>query len=274
MPELPEVEVVRQGIDPFVSQQCLTGAVVRQPQLRWPVTKNLHQILVNQQVLKTDRRGKYLLLRCTDGTLLIHLGMSGVLSWLPGRPDDHPLKKHDHIDLLFGKGLLRLNDPRRFGAVLWVDSPRLENHPLLTHLGLEPWDPFLTPQRLYQLSRGRQLPIKQALLAGHWVVGVGNIYASESLFRSGIDPRRAAGRISLQRYDKLLNAIRQILQAAIEQGGSTLKDFRGHGGETGQFQTAHQVYDRAGMPCTQCSTPIRVLVQSGRSTYYCLQCQR
>jgi formamidopyrimidine-DNA glycosylase len=215
------------------------------------------------------RRGKYLLIDCGDGHLILHLGMSGSLRLVP---PGTPAGKHDHFDLLLGEKCLRLRDPRRFGAVLWT-SRGLDAHPLLAHLGIEPLSAALTGARLHRLSRGLRIPVKQFLMDAKRVVGVGNIYASESLFRAGIDPRRRAGRISLQKYERLATAVKATLRAAIKAGGSSLRDFVGSDGVTGHFQNRVLVYDRAGMPCRRCRTPIKRIVQGGRATYYCASCQ-
>ncbi len=276
MPELPEVEVVRMGITPLVQSQVVQRVLVRQRQLRWPVSRELERVLTGQVITHISRRSKYLILHCDPGVVLIHLGMSGVLSWLP---HDTPVRAHDHLDIQFAHGLLRLNDPRRFGAVLWIPGQRqdpasLSRHPLLAKLGPEPFSDDFTALAMWTATRGRRVAIKQALLGGELVVGVGNIYASEALFQAGIDPRRAVGRISRARYEKLAEAIRRVLSNAIEHGGSTLRDFRASDGQSGYFQIAHQVYDRAGLSCLVCSTPIRHIVQGQRSTYFCPNCQR
>jgi formamidopyrimidine-DNA glycosylase len=272
MPELPEVEVVRRGLEPRIQGARIQSVVVREPRLRWPIPEQLDQILCEKTIRLVQRRGKYLLLSTETGTLIIHLGMSGVLQFVS---ESTPLRKHDHIDIGFAHGVLRLNDPRRFGAVLWWPNAdgSLFEHPLLKSLGVEPFDPVFCGQLLFACSRGRSVSIKQGLLSGHWVVGVGNIYASEALFLAGIDPRRAAGRVSLRRYEKLAQAIRNVLSAAIEKGGSTLRDFRDSSGQGGYFQIAHQVYDREGLCCTRCQGMIRKVIQGQRSTYFCVMCQ-
>jgi formamidopyrimidine-DNA glycosylase len=273
MPELPEVEVVRLGISPYVTDNIVRHAVVRRPNLRWPIPADLTTLMAGQRVLGTARRSKYLMLEFEPGWLMVHLGMSGVLQWLPLA---HPLRTHDHVDIVFDEGLLRLNDPRRFGAVLWHSKANgdVAQHALMVNLGIEPFDPAFSGEHMFRLSRGRNVAIKQLLLAGNLVVGVGNIYASESLFKAGIDPRRAAGKVSKARYQRLAEVIRQTLADAIEAGGSTLRDFRGASGDAGYFQTNHLVYDKAGLPCVQCATPIVQLVQGQRSTYYCKVCQK
>lgn len=273
MPELPEVEVTRLGIHPYIEGQVISGLVLRREGLRWPFPANLQQLIVGQIVLATGRRGKYLLLYFKQGVLLIHLGMSGNLRVMPV---DTPPQKHDHVDIQLGEQMLRLTDPRRFGAVLWHDyaDGALEEHLLLRNLGVEPLSEQFTDDLLFRQSRQRSAAIKQVLLAGDIVVGVGNIYACESLFRAGINPKTAANRISRQRYQKLSIAIRQILVEAIRQGGSSLKDFVGADGKTGYFQQSYFVYDRAGEACRVCQGTIRHITQGQRSSFYCVNCQK
>ncbi|MPS27628.1 bifunctional DNA-formamidopyrimidine glycosylase/DNA-(apurinic or apyrimidinic site) lyase [Pigmentiphaga sp.] len=273
MPELPEVETTRRGIAPTVEGRELRRLIVREHRLRWPVPADLPALVEGRRVLATGRRGKYLLMQFEHGWLIVHLGMSGSLRHV--HPDEAP-RKHDHVDWVFDQAALRLHDPRRFGAVLWhaAASGPVENHPLLASLGIEPFDDRFDGGWLFRHTRRRSAPIKQALLMGDIVVGVGNIYASESLFRAGIHPRTAAGRISAARYDKLAAAVRATLDDAIRAGGSSLRDYVGAGGESGYFQIDARVYDRAGLPCRVCETPIRRLVQGQRATYYCPKCQR
>lgn len=273
MPELPEVEVTRQGIAPFLVGQVITGVAVRQTRLRWPVPRVLSTVLTGQTITAVRRRAKYLLMDMPAGTLVLHLGMSGSLRVLT---QELPPGPHDHFDLRCARHTLRLNDPRRFGAVLWQPAGgKLSSQPgLLERLGLEPFDPVFSGAHFWQHTRGRAAAIKQVLLAGEIVVGVGNIYASESLFRAGIHPQRAAGRISAARYERLAQAIREVLREAIAQGGSTLRDFVDSSGSPGYFQQAHQVYGRTGAPCVCCAQPIRHLRQGQRSTWYCPHCQR
>jgi formamidopyrimidine-DNA glycosylase len=269
MPELPEVEVTRRGLAPQLSGRRISGVSVREPRLRWPVPRDV-LALAGRTVRAIRRRGKYLLLDCGDGHLILHLGMSGSLRVLP---PETPPGKHDHFDLLLGDRLLRLRDPRRFGAVLWT-AGAVAAHPLLAHLGIEPLSRALTPARLHALTRGNRIAIKNFLMDGRRIVGVGNIYASESLFRSGINPRKRAGKISQQEAKKLVAAIKATLQAAIRAGGSTLRDFAGADGAAGYAQQRHYVYDRAGKKCRRCATPIRKLLQGQRSTYFCPTCQK
>jgi formamidopyrimidine-DNA glycosylase len=277
MPELPEVEVTRRGVAPHLEGRVVEGVVLRREGLRWPFPAHLGALLAGKRILHTGRRGKYLLVGFEHGTLIIHLGMSGHLRVLP---PDVEAKKHDHFDLVVrgpdGERVLRLHDPRRFGAVLWhgSDDGDLDQHVLLRGLGVEPLEDGFSGALLHQATRKRGAPIKQVLLAGDIVVGVGNIYACESLFRAGINPKTPAARISRARYDKLAAAIRAVLAEAIVQGGSTLRDFIAVNGQSGYFQQTYFVYDRAGVPCRNCGTPVRQIKQGQRSTFYCAHCQR
>ena len=274
MPELPEVETTRRGIDAVMTGQTLRRLVVREPRMRWPIPADLPDLVANRPVLACARRGKYLLLRFDHGTQIVHLGMSGSLRRVP---EGEPPRKHDHVDWIFDHAVLRLHDPRRFGAVLWhdlADGP-IDSHPLLANLGIEPFDPRFDGTWLHDQFRGRSIAVKQALLAGSAVVGVGNIYASESLFRAGIDPRTPAQRISRPRCERLAQMIRATLSDALASGGSTLRDYVGAGGEPGSYFAIHAaVYERGGKPCRVCATPIRRLVQGQRATYFCPVCQR
>ena len=273
MPELPEVEVTRLGIAPAVEGQRVTGVIVRRQGLRWPFPPDLPSLLQNRIVRRTARRGKYLLLVFDHGTLIVHLGMSGHLRVLPHHV---PPQKHDHFDLQFGAHVVRLTDPRRFGAVLWHadQDGDIQQHVLLSSLGVEPLTHPALGEWLFQQTRQRSAAIKQVLLAGDIVVGVGNIYACESLFDARIHPNTPARRISLVRYQRLALAIQRILAAAIEHGGSTLRDFIGADGASGYFQLNYSVYDRAGAPCPQCGAAVRRIVQGQRSTFYCGRCQQ
>jgi formamidopyrimidine-DNA glycosylase len=281
MPELPEVEVTRRGVAPHLEERIVEDVILRREGLRWPFPPKLRELLAGRRILGTGRRGKYLLIHFEHGTLIVHLGMSGHLRVLP---EGTELKKHDHFDLVVsggnagpdGRQVLRLHDPRRFGAVLWHghDDGELEQHVLLRELGVEPLEDGFSGALLHKATRNRSAPIKQVLLAGDIVVGVGNIYACESLFRAGINPKTAAGKISRARYDKLAEAIRDILAAAIVQGGSTLRDFIAVNGQSGYFQQTYFVYDRAGVPCRNCGAPVRQIKQGQRSTFYCATCQR
>lgn len=269
MPELPEVEVTRRGIARRVEGTPLERAVLRTPTLRYPVPAGLARTLAGRLLLKVKRRGKYLLLDFDGGHLLIHLGMSGSLRFVA--PDTRP-EKHDHADFVFGDAILRFTDPRRFSTLLWLEGDPLA-HPLLAKLGVEPLSRSFTPAWLHAALHGKRIGIKPAIMDGSLVVGVGNIYAAESLFDAGIDPRRAAGQVSLDRFEKLVPAIRSTLRAAIRAGGSTLRDFCGPEG-MGGFQVRHKVYGRAGEPCVKCGTPIRQIRQGQRSTCFCPHCQR
>jgi formamidopyrimidine-DNA glycosylase len=273
MPELPEVEVTRRGIAPHIEGRTVTGVVLRHTGLRWPFPDDLNERLASRTVRATSRRGKYLLIGFDHGTLIIHLGMSGHLRMLPLTAQ---AQKHDHFDLLLEDQLMRLTDPRRFGAVLWhpQEEGAVDSHLLLRGLGVEPLETVFSGETLYRRTRNRKAPVKQMLLAGDIVVGVGNIYASESLFEAGIDPKTPAHRIGRLRYDRLALAIRRILAAAIEQGGSTLRDFVGADGQSGYFQQSYFVYDRAGQPCRVCGAAVRQIRQGQRSTFYCANCQK
>ena len=270
MPELPEVETTLRGIEPHLVNQRIARVIVRDPRLRWPVPAEVKKA-EGQQFVGLDRRGKYLLLQLEQGGLIIHLGMSGSLRIL-----QQPLapEKHDHVDIELENGVcLRFNDPRRFGAFLWVDG-EMESHELLRDLGPEPLSTEFTTDYLYKRSRERRVAIKNFIMNGHIVVGVGNIYASEALFMAGIHPQRAAGRVSRQRYEGLTAAIRDVLDRAIKQGGTTLRDFVNSDGAPGYFAQELLVYDRAGSDCFQCGAAIRQKVIGQRSSYYCPACQR
>lgn len=273
MPELPEVEVTRRGVAPHLEGRVVTAVILRHSGLRWPFPDDLPQRLCGHEIRATGRRGKYLLIHFNHGTLIVHLGMSGHLRILPRAT---PPRKHDHFDLVVGDQVLRMSDPRRFGAVLWHDrnDGDVEEHMLLRGLGVEPLDQVFSAQLLYRQTRKRSAPIKQVLLAGDIVVGVGNIYASESLFKARINPKTAAHRIGLARYEKLAQAIRETLAAAIEQGGSTLRDFMAVNGQPGYFQQTYFVYDRADQPCKVCGTVVQQIKQGQRSTFYCPNCQK
>ena len=271
MPELPEVETTRRGIAPHIEGMTVSDVIVRHQQLRWPVPRGLKTKLVGHKVKSVSRRAKYLLLAFDHGTLVLHLGMSGSLRIIDG---SLPAEKHDHLDIVFANGkALRLTDPRRFGAVLWTRGDP-QQHELIAHLGPEPLSEAFTGDHLFQRSRGRKSTIKQFIMDGKIVVGVGNIYASESLFLAGINPKRLAGKVSRERYGKLAGAIKQVLAAAIKQGGTTLRDFVGGDGKPGYFAQQLNVYAREGKPCRVCGTPIKQLVLGQRSTCYCPQCQR
>ncbi len=271
MPELPEVETTCRGIAPHIKGKKVSDVIVRHHQLRWPIPRGLKKGLLGHKINSVSRRAKYLLLGFDHGTLILHLGMSGSLRIIPA---NSPAEKHDHLDIAFAHSkTLRLTDPRRFGAVLWTKEPP-EEHALLAHLGPEPLSEAFTSDYLYQQSRKRKSSIKQFIMDGKIVVGVGNIYASESLFLAGISPKRIANKVSKARYEKLTAAIKQVLAAAIEQGGTTLRDFVGGDGKPGYFAQQLNVYGREGEPCRVCGNEIKQIVQGQRSSYYCPGCQR
>ncbi len=270
MPELPEVEITRRGIEPFVVGKTITGVAVRNPNLRQRVPRNIARLVVGQRVKRLRRRGKYILFECDAGSLIVHLGMSGSLRVIevPSAP-----RKHDHVDLVFGGSALRLRDPRRFGLVLWSrgDASR---HPLLARLGIEPLSEEFSAEFLHRVTRGRHVGIKQLLMNAAVVVGVGNIYANESLFKAGVHPRARADRLSRERCARLVTAVKETLVAAIAAGGSSLRDFVHSDGSSGYFQQHYYVYDRATLPCRVCGAEIRVARLGQRSTFYCSACQR
>ncbi|MEI2772575.1 MAG: bifunctional DNA-formamidopyrimidine glycosylase/DNA-(apurinic or apyrimidinic site) lyase [Candidatus Competibacter sp.] len=271
MPELPEVETIRQGIAPHLVDQRVVRVNVRQPRLRWPVPDALAVELPGQTIRRVDRRAKYLLLHTDAGIAIIHLGMSGRLRIFPA---DTPPSKHDHVDVILASGqCLRFNDSRRFGAVLWTQEPP-ERHALLQTLGPEPFDEAFSGAYLQQRAQGRILAIKPFIMDNHIVVGVGNIYANEALFTAGIHPSRPAGQVTLAEYERLVTAIREVLSEAIRQGGTTLRDFVGGKGEPGYFQRYLRVYDRRALPCTACGEPIQHCRIGQRATYFCPRCQR
>ena len=271
MPELPEVETTRRGIAPHIENNVITEVIVRNRSLRWPIPKGLNNKLKNQKVLSVLRRGKYLLIKTRAGNLIIHLGMSGSLRILP---TTRPAEKHDHFELQFKDGsCLRLRDPRRFGAVLWSKDNPLE-HKLLTQLGPEPLKKEFHDTYLFEQSRNRKTTVKQFIMDSKIVVGVGNIYASESLFLAGIHPKRLAAKISKQRYLRLTKTIKQVLTEAIKQGGTTLKDFTASDGKPGYFKQQLNVYDRKDEPCLKCKKPIKHITLGQRSTFYCSGCQK
>lgn len=270
MPELPEVETTRRGIAPHLKGRTVTELVVRQPQLRWPIPAELHELLPDQPVLSVERRAKYLLIRFEPGTLLLHLGMSGSLRLVAV---DQEAGKHDHVDICLDSGMaLRLTDPRRFGAVLW--QPKGEQHSLLSSLGPEPLTDAFTAEHLVSCAKGRRTAIKTFIMDNHIVVGVGNIYANEALYAAGIHPKRAAGRISSERLASLVDEIKRVLARAIEQGGTTLKDFVGGDGKPGYFAQQLNVYGRAGEPCMGCGRELTEIRLGQRSTVFCSHCQR
>ena len=269
MPELPEVETSRRGIEPHILDTRVTRIIIRNRQLRWPVSKTLDRELPGNTITSVTRRAKYLLINTSSGTAILHLGMSGSVFVV-----DHgtPAGVHDHVDIDFDSGkTLRFRDPRRFGSLHWSTTPL--KHKLLVSLGPEPLDDEFNAIYLWQRSRGRRVSIKQFIMNAAIVVGVGNIYASEALFMAGIHPRRAAGRVALPRYELLVAAIRNVLSSAIRAGGTTLRDFYGGDGEAGYFRQQLEAYGREGEACRRCNTPISAIVQGQRSTFYCKNCQ-
>ncbi|HLA36461.1 MAG TPA: bifunctional DNA-formamidopyrimidine glycosylase/DNA-(apurinic or apyrimidinic site) lyase [Rhodocyclaceae bacterium] len=275
MPELPEVEVTRRSIAPALVGHRLTRVVARVPALRYPLPADLGRMLEHRRLADITRRGKYLLLNFDPGHLLIHLGMSGTLRLLPAQ---HPPQKHDHLDLSFDipgsiAPLLRLHDPRRFGAVLWIEGDPLR-HPLLASLGVEPLSAPFDAAWLQQTLAQRRTAIKPTLMNNRLIVGIGNIYAAESLFRAGIDPRRVAASLNRAELQRLVESIQTTLHAAIDAGGSSLRDFIHTDGAPGEFQQQYFVYGRQGLPCRLCGTSVLKLQQGQRSTGYCPQCQR
>ncbi len=270
MPELPEVETTRRGVAPYLQGRCVSVLRVRQPRLRWPVPSDLASLIQGQQVRGVTRRGKYLLIGFDAGAVLVHLGMSGSLRVVP---QEQPPGKHDHVDLVLDSGLaLRLTDPRRFGAVLWQASDT--QHALLASLGPEPLSDLFDAELLQRACKGRRTAIKQLIMNSKVVVGVGNIYANEALFAAGIDPKRAAGRISGQRLGRLVTEIKTVLNRAIAQGGTTLRDFVGGDGKPGYFRQELCVYGRGGAKCLCCGTVLKEIRLGQRSTVFCPLCQR
>ena len=270
MPELPEVETTVRGIAPHIQNEVVSDVVVRESRLRWPVPDSLAQMLVGKTIKQVSRRAKYILIEIERGYVLLHLGMSGSLRLT--RLNALP-KIHDHVEIeVSGKFLLRFHDPRRFGCVLWIDSDPYR-HPLLASLGPEPFDRDFNGTYLYDKARNRNSAVKNLIMDSHIVVGVGNIYASESLFRSGIRPQRRANRIAVARYENLAETIRATLGDAIAAGGTTLRDYVNGTGTPGYFSLDLGVYDRHGEPCKVCGNPIKHLIIGQRSTYYCGHCQ-
>ena len=271
MPELPEVETTRRGIAAQVTGLRVLNLDVRQGVLRWPIPAELPAQVAGRVVRGIERRGKYLLVRFEHGTMLIHLGMSGSLRL---GPTGEAVRTHDHVIWQLDNGLsLRLNDPRRFGSVLWTGDP-VDRHPLLRDLGPEPFSEAFSAQYLKRMTTHRRVSIKPLLMDARVVVGVGNIYASEALFLAGIHPARASGRIALSRYEQLVNAVRQVLEEAIAAGGTTLRDFVASDGRPGYFAQQLRVYGRTSQPCRMCAAPIRHLRQGQRSSYFCPACQK
>jgi formamidopyrimidine-DNA glycosylase len=273
MPELPEVETTRLGLLPLKGQ-TINKVIVRNASLRWPIPSHLVESLIGQQFLELRRRAKYILIDCTSGTLLMHLGMSGRISLLE---KDEPSARHDHFELHFDSGhILKYRDPRRFGAILWIEqhAGNPDAHVLLNDLGPEPLDDAFNGEWLYRNIRTRSAPVKNVIMDSHLVVGVGNIYASESLFRARINPQTPANKLSKLRCERLAVEIKSTLLDALKAGGSSLRDFFGTDGNPGYFQQAYFVYARTGQPCKICGTPISTLRQGQRSTFYCPICQK
>lgn len=272
MPELPEVETTCNGIRPHIVGKKITDVIIRQNQLRWPITKNLRERLLGLKIESVSRRAKYCLLQTNSTeTVIIHLGMSGSLRI---SNIDQPAEKHDHVDFIFNDNtVLRFNDTRRFGAILVTSEP-IAKHKLISQLGPEPLSEEFTGFHLYRLSKNRKATVKSFIMDGHNVVGVGNIYASEALFMAGILPTRAAGNISLKRYQKLAECIKIVLQQSIDQGGTTLRDFVNEQGKPGYFQQSLSVYGRVNEPCINCSSPIKQLKIAQRASYFCSVCQK
>lgn len=271
MPELPEVETTKRGISPHVVGKKVKQVIIRNRQLRWPIPDDLEQLIEGKKLLDISRRGKYLLLRFNHGTAIWHLGMSGSLRLVPSNLEP---EKHDHVDWVFNQKIsLRFNDPRRFGALLWTDEP-IEQHKLLKNLGPEPLSDSFTNIYLFKTSRKRSTPIKTWLMNAKTVVGVGNIYANEALFASGIHPLQTTQTLSKVKCQTLCTHVKRILSAAIAQGGTTLKDFVGGDGKPGYFAQELQVYGRGGQPCNQCKTPLKEIRLNQRATVYCPKCQK
>ena len=270
MPELPEVETSRRGIEPFLVGERIDNIQIREPRLRWPVEAAVARNLSGQTIDSVTRRAKYLLINTSNGSAMIHLGMSGSV-YIVDR--DTPASYHEHFDFDLASGkTLRYRDPRRFGSLHWTANPA--KHKLLKSLGPEPLGDEFSGEYLWERANGRSVSVKQFIMNANVVVGVGNIYASEALFLAGINPLRAAGRVARHRYEKLAESIRYVLQKAIDAGGTTLRDFYGGDGEAGYFKHELTVYDRADEPCLNCKHPISVIVLGQRSTYYCKRCQR
>jgi formamidopyrimidine-DNA glycosylase len=274
MPELPEVEVSRLGLLPYAEGQAIRAVVVREFRMRLPIPADLPTILQGRTVVELRRRGKYLLLACDNangrGWLIVHLGMSGSLRVVaPGTPAG----RHDHVDLIFAGGIVRLRDPRRFGVVLWQDGADPAAHPLIAGQGLEPLAPQFTAVWLREAAQKRSIAIKELLMDSHTLVGVGNIYAAESLFRAGISPLRQARRIGHERLERLVAAVQETLREAIAAGGSSVRDYVHSDGGAGSFQLQVHVYGRTGQTCHRCGGTIRQIRQGGRSTFYCPDCQ-
>ena len=270
MPELPEVETTRRGIAPHIIGATISKVIVRDRRLRWPVARNINKLLAGQRVTRVDRRAKYLLIYTEGACLILHLGMSGSLRVIK---KETPLQKHDHVDIIFASGTtLRFRDPRRFGSIHVTSGDPLK-HELLKHLGPEPLGDEFNGRYLYEKSRGRKQAVKAFIMDSRIVVGVGNIYACEALYAAGISPLRRAGAVSLERYERLARAIKDVLNNAIRWGGTTLRDYVSGDGNPGFFERELRVYGKGGTPCPVCKGPIRQIRQGQRSTFYCPRCQ-
>ena len=271
MPELPEVETIMRGLAPYILGAKIDKAISRCIKLRWPIPENLNELVSGKTISDISRRGKYMLLRVETGTLIIHLGMSGRLCFLKA---PRPVQKHDHVDIIFSHdAVLCYTDPRRFGAVLWTaENP--ETHPLLINLGVEPLSDKFTAEYLFKCTANRRVPVKPMIMAGKIVVGVGNIYAAEALFLSGINPALPANQLTLKQCERLVAMIKQVLEFAITQGGTTLKDFVNSDGLPGYFSQKLNVYGRGGLPCVVCKKPLTTCVLGQRATVFCDHCQR
>jgi len=273
MPELPEVETTRRGIEPFAQGQTIEQVIIRQAKLRWSVDKALNKKLKGQEIKGVTRRAKYLLLQTDVGDLMIHLGMSGSLRIVGKQQAKKQLQKHDHVDIcLSNEQIIRFNDPRRFGSIIL--NKQGNEHSLLEKLGPEPLTEQFNAEYLYSKAKSRKVAIKAFIMNNHIVVGVGNIYAQESLFLSGIHPNRAACKVSKKRMEKLVSNIKRVLADAIKAGGTTLKDFSGADGKPGYFQQTLNVYGRSGEPCLECKTELKQVTIGQRTTVYCSQCQK
>lgn len=270
MPELPEVETTRRGLQPHLAGRTVASVLLRRPDLRWPIAAEVGALLPGQRIEGVRRRAKYLLLDTAAGSALLHLGMSGSLRVLPG---DAAVRAHDHVDIGLDDGrVLRFNDPRRFGALLW--QPPGDTHPLLRTLGPEPLSDDFDGRYLFATSRGRTAPVKAFLMDQRVVVGVGNIYAAEALFAAGIHPGRAAGRVSLARYRSLADSVKSVLAHAITRGGTTLRDFLAPDGAPGYFEQELAAYGRGGLPCPRCGAPLKQAWIGQRASVWCPRCQR
>lgn len=271
MPELPEVETTMRGILPHVKQQTIACVIVRERRLRWLIPANIQKILQGKKITDIERRAKYLLFKMEGGTVVLHLGMSGHLRVLT---EESLPKKHDHIDIVFlNKKILRFNDPRRFGAFLWVKG-NPNHHALLEHLGVEPLTKNFSGKYLFRCAQHRSVPVKTFIMDNKIVTGVGNIYATEALFDAGTDPQKLAKLLTLAEWNALSKAIKKILRDAIKRGGTTLRDFLNSDGKPGYFMQQLKAYGRAGLPCVQCHDPLKLVKLGQRSTVYCRSCQK